>query len=235
MTKKSGAVALIVVFVAATLGAIGGSDVDATSKAAVGADPDIPAGAISGTVRLEPPPPPRRTPDRGYSSGTGVVQQLPPVVYLKGQIAGAAPSGYVANPEMTQRDTAFAPSVVALRVGGTVSFPNGDPFFHNVFSYSSAKSFDLGRYPEGESKQVTFDQPGPVEVLCEVHDFMRGAIVVTENPYHAVVADDGTFTIEGVPPGEYTLVAWHPDHREQERTVTVAEGGNARVEVELRR
>jgi hypothetical protein len=98
---------------------------------------------------------------------------------------------------MTQRDTTFVPSVVAVRAGGTVDFPNGDPFFHNVFSYSSAQRFDLGRYPQGESKSVTFDEPGIVELFCEVHEFMRGAVVVTENPFHAVVAEDGRFPTIG--------------------------------------
>jgi plastocyanin len=227
VTRKSGALTLFGVFVAATLGATTARDTDL-------AGPAPRAGTIAGTVTLEPPPPPRRTADR-YGGGASNVQRLPAVVYLKGAVAGSAPAGYVANPEITQRDTAFAPSTVALRVGGTVSFPNRDPFFHNVFSYSSANRFDLGRYPEGESKQVVFDEPGVVEVFCEVHDFMRGAIVVTENPYHAVVADDGTFAIEGVPAGEYTLVAWHADHREVERSVTVTDGGVVRLEVELRR
>lgn len=197
----------------------------------------LPTGSISGTVTLEPPPPPRRSANRypGAPQASQTVQQLPAVVYLQGRIAGAPPAGYVANPDMMQQDTAFVPSTVALQVGGEVSFPNSDPFFHNVFSYSSAKRFDLGRYPEGESKVVTFDEPGVVEVFCEVHDFMRGAIIVTENPYHAVVDEAGNFSIAGVPAGEYTLVAWHADHRMVERTVTVTDGSDTRIEVELRR
>jgi len=136
---------------------------------------------------------------------------------------------------MMQSDTAFVPAAVVVTVGNTVSFPNGDPFFHNVFSYSRARRFDLGRYPAGESKDVVFDEPGIIQVFCEVHDFMRGTIVVTENPYYAIVEDDGTFSIVGVPPGDYTLVAWQADHDEVERSVTVTEGGNAHLEVELHR
>ena len=99
----------------------------------------------------------------------------------------------------------------------------------------SAKRFDLGRYPQGESKEVVFDKPGIIEVGCEVHEFMSGIILVSENPYHAVVSEDGTFTIEGVPPGDYTLTVWHVEHRPLERSVTVTDGGTARIEVELRR
>lgn len=202
----------------------------ATTQAAA---PVYPVGTITGVVTLEPPPPPRRASRaRAYDGRSGVIQQLPAVVYLSGPVGGApAPQ----NVAMTQQDTAFAPGVVAIPVGGTVSFPNEDPFFHNVFSYSEAKRLDLGRYPQGDSKDVLFDQVGVVELFCEAHDQMRGAVIVTENPYHAVVADDGTFTISGVPAGEHTVVFWSADHRPEERTITVTNGGTSQIEVELRR
>jgi hypothetical protein len=136
---------------------------------------------------------------------------------------------------MAQRDTAFVPAVVVVRAGGSVAFPNGDPFFHNVFSYSSAQRFDLGRYPQGESKSVSFPEPGIVEVFCEVHEFMRAAVLVTENPFHALVTADGTFRITGVPAGEHTIVFWHPDREPVERRVAITDGGTTRVEVELTR
>ncbi len=193
-------------------------------------------GTISGLVTLEPPPPSRRRADRYNAAGPPrEVQLTSAVVYLEGAIAGPTPDGYDANPEMLQSDTLFVPSTLALMAGGTVSFPNGDSFFHNVFSYVGPTRFDLGRFPQGESREVTFDKPGRIEVQCEVHEHMAGIIVVTENPYHAVVADDGTFSIDGVPPGEYILIAWHPSHDEERTEVAVTVGSDTRVEVELRR
>jgi plastocyanin len=192
-------------------------------------------GTIEGRVRFEPPPP-RRTANR-YPSGPAPahpIQQLPAFAYVVGPVSGA-PAGAASRATMVQRDTAFVPSVIAVLAGGTVSFPNEDPFFHNVFSYSSAQRFDLGRYPRGESKTVTFPEPGIVEVFCEVHEFMRGAIIVTENPHHSVVAADGSFRIANLPAGEHRVAFWHPDHKAVEQRVVVPAGGTARLEVELRR
>lgn len=192
------------------------------------------AGTVEGLVTLEAPPRPRRTADRYATAPTPArtVQRLPTVVFLKGAVGGRPAARTVA---MVQQDTAFAPGTVVVPAGGSVDFPNRDPFFHNVFSYSTAQRFDLGRYPQGESKTVTFDEHGIVSVFCEVHDFMRGAIVVVENAFHAIVGEDGAFRLTGVPAGEHTLVIWHPDHRLLERAVTVTAGGTYRIEVELRR
>ena len=203
----------------------------------VAAEPPAPlgaqTGAIEGTVVLEPPPPPRRTANRypGGAAAAQRVQTVPAVVYLVGPVRGSGTSP--SRVEMVQRDTAFAPAAVFVPVGGAVAFPNADPFFHNVFSYSSTERFDLGRYPQGESKSVEFDEPGVVGVFCEVHDKMRGVIVVTENPYHAVVGEDGSYRIEDIPPGEYRVAFWSADHRPVERTVRVDAGRVTEVDVEL--
>ncbi|MDX1646275.1 MAG: carboxypeptidase regulatory-like domain-containing protein [Longimicrobiales bacterium] len=191
------------------------------------------AGSVEGTVALEPPPPPRRTADRyaGAAAAPERVQRVPAVVYVVGAVQSSEPRPSAAR--MVQQDTAFTPPAVVVPVGGTVEFPNADPFFHNVFSYSSARRFDLGRYPQGESKSVTFDEPGVVGVFCEVHDKMRGVIIVTRNPFHAVVGDDGSFRIDGLPPGEHELAFWSADHRPVQRTVVVDPGRTTRVEVEL--
>jgi plastocyanin len=110
--------------------------------------------------------------------------------------------------EIRQEGLEFRPRVVAVSVGSTIKFPNNDDVFHNVFSYSKAKRFDLGRYPKGETKSETFETRGQVDLRCEVHDHLRGYIHVFDHPYYAVAREDGTYSIPKVPPGKYTLVAW---------------------------
>ena len=168
----------------------------------------------------------------GRGSVAHVIQPIAPVAFIMGPVAGA-PAVMGSMRTMEQTDTAFVPSLLVVPVGSEVAFPNADPFFHNVFSYSSTERFDLGRYPRGESKAVLFEEPGIVAVFCEVHEFMRSAVVVVESPYHDIVDDDGRFSIEDVPPGDYTLVIWHADLGTVEQPITVTAGGTVRVSVEL--
>ena len=159
-----------------------------------------PAGRIDGKVIIKEKPA-RRVPSR-YPGGTAgsarPVQKVPAVVYLEGRIGGTAAP---VQAEMAQQDTSFVPGVLVVPVGTEVRFANRDPFFHNVFSYSTTQRFDLGRYPRGEAKTVRFAETGVVKIYCEVHESMRSAVIVTENPFHAVVGPDGSFVIEGVPAG----------------------------------
>jgi len=188
-------------------------------------------GVIEGVVEMKSTPA-RRTVDRyGGSTASRPIQPIPPVVYLKGAVGARPPTRTDAL--MAQEDTAFVPGLLVIPVGTTVRFPNRDPFFHNVFSYSSAGRFDLGRYPRGESKDVRFTQPGVVKVYCEVHEPMRAVILVVENAHWAEPGTDGRFRIPDVPAGVYTLVAWHADRGELEREVRVPPGGVARVEFEF--
>ena len=191
------------------------------------------AGTIEGRVQL-PSAAPRRTASRypGAAPASRAAQEIAAVVYIQGAIPGAAASAPT-SPTLAQQDTTFSPSVLIVPVGTTVQFPNRDPFFHNVFSYSSAERFDLGRYPRGESKSVEFDEAGVVKVYCEVHESMRAAVVVVRNPYHAVVGDDGTFRIANVPAGRHTLIVWHHDGGVREVQVEVRAGASSTVQVRI--
>ena len=169
---------------------------------------------------------------RPASAGLGVaprrpVEFRPAVVYLD-----SAPSGAFELPEpgraaMDQRDQTFVPHVLAVTVGTTVDFPNSDVTFHNVFSLSKTKAFDLGRYSRGKSKSVRFDRPGVVQVFCDIHSHMSAYILVFAHRYFAVTDQAGTFTIAGVPPGSYTLAVWHEGEVRDTRTVTIPEAGGA--------
>jgi plastocyanin len=186
------------------------------------------AGAIDVDVTL-PTRPPTRQGDR-YVSSTGEArntQDVPAVVYIAGPVAGA-PEARPSGLELAQRGEAFRPTMVVVPVGARVTFPNGDNLFHNVFSYSRPKRFDLGRYPRGEAKTVVFDKPGYVKVLCEVHKWMRAGVLVVENPYYARVEASGRVRLEDVPPGRYTVVVETFERRAQ-ASVEVSEGATARV------
>ena len=185
-------------------------------------------GRLEGTV-TRPDRRATRTTER-YQSSTGEsrdVQDVPAIVYIVGPVPGAR-SQPLARLELAQRGEAFRPELVVVPVGATVSFPNGDPLFHNVFSYSRARRFDLGRYPRGESKTVVFDKPGYVKVLCEVHKWMRAGILVVDNPFHAVVQESGRFQIDDVPAGRYR-VAVETFERRAQAEVQIPEGGTATV------
>lgn len=192
---------------------------------------DAQTGTIEGRVQL-PSAAPRRTASRypGAAPSTRTAQELPAVAYIQGTVAGHAATR-PASPTLAQSDTMFAPNLLVVPVGTTVQFPNRDPFFHNVFSYSSTQRFDLGRYPRGESKDVTFDEPGVVKVYCEVHESMRAAVFVVQNPFNAVVNRDGTFRISNVPAGRYTVVVWHHDGGVREAQVEVRAGATAPVQL----
>lgn len=118
------------------------------------------------------------------------------------------------KPLMNQKNKAFVPDLLVVQTGTTVGFPNLDPLYHNVFSYSKAKRFDLGRYKQGTSKEVTFPEEGVVEVFCEIHENMHAYIVVVNTPYFAIADKNGAFSIR-VPPGKYSIRAWSPN-RESE-------------------
>jgi plastocyanin len=140
------------------------------------------------------------------------------VVYLEGQL----PSEPV-TAKMEQKDRRFVPDTLVVPAGSTVSFPNLDPIFHNVFSLSKPKSFDLGNYPKDHARNITFSKPGIVFVYCHLHPNMAAAIVVTPNQWSARADGAGRFVLKGVPPGSYTAVAWHRAAGFFRQTIHVAE------------
>lgn len=152
------------------------------------------------------------------------------VVYLQGVKGGAVTPR---QHEMRQQDEVFVPRVLPIARGSTVAFPNGDPYFHNVFSLSRAASFDLGRYPPGQSRVRTFNTPGLVKVFCHLHSHMSGSILVFDHSWFTTPGDDGTFVIDDVPPGHRTVTAWHERIGEARTSVTVPPGGEVAVEFVL--
>ena len=154
-------------------------------------------------------------------------------VVLYVQDAPATDADPAARASMTQDDERFVPHVLPIVRGTTVDFPNADDVFHNVFSLSSARTFDLGRYPKGSAKSVTFEQSGIVQVFCHIHSDMSAVVLVLDNPYFAQPALTGRYAIENVPPGEYTVVGWHERIKPVRRTVKVVAGETARLDFDI--
>lgn len=153
------------------------------------------------------------------------------VVYLEG-VPGVPPTTPRLK-QMRQKDLSFAPGFMVVTKGSTVEFPNDDKVFHNVFSVSKAAKFDLGLYKSGESKSVTFKQPGTIDVYCNIHPQMAAKIKVVDNGFFAITLADGSFKIKSVPPGTYPIVAWLPNASEARGEVTVTAGGSASVNLSL--
>ncbi|MBI1895121.1 MAG: hypothetical protein HYZ57_12215 [Acidobacteria bacterium] len=126
---------------------------------------------------------------------------------------------------MDQQNLRFVPHVLPILVGTTVDFLNSDPLLHNVFSISRAKRFNLGLYPRGQAPSVTFDQPGVIAVLCNVHPEMAAYIVVLRTPFFALTSEDGSFSIHNVPAGEYILRCWLENGSTKQQRISVRAGG----------
>jgi plastocyanin len=202
-------------------------------------------GRIAGTVEISTALSTRRPRFRIYSDpGIGSVPPSEPspreaaaaelhnvVLYLEGDSARlAVPAGSAESPRrasMAQRLEHFVPHVLPVVQGSTVEFPNEDDVYHNVFSLSAAagpKGFDLGRYPKGSSRSITFSRPGTVQVFCHIHSDMSGTVLVLSNPFFASPDDNHHFVIDDVPEGDYTLVAWHERIKPITRRVHVTAG-----------
>jgi plastocyanin len=162
----------------------------------------------------------------------GVIATDPPVavVYLEGPFPKSA------NPpkaQMAQKDLAFVTPLLPVQVGTTVEFPNLDDTYHNIFSYSKPKRFDLGRYlpTERPIPSEVFDQPGLVAIHCDIHEHMHGIILVLETPYFVRSNPEGKFRLTGLPAGHYTLKAWVSSKTTLERPVELAKGSTLHVDL----
>jgi plastocyanin len=168
----------------------------------------------------------------GRVSRKGPISDLSDFVISVEDIKGVFPAPRKAA-VMDQRGLRFIPHVLVIEAGWTVEFPNSDPVSHNIFTISEAKRFNLGLYGRGTMRQIKFDRPGVVGLLCNVHLEMAAYIVVVKNPYFAQTGADGAYRIDGVPAGQHSVRCWHERFPAQERTVRVPETGKVRLDFSI--
>src|SRR5205807_1952519 len=188
-------------------------------------------GTIRGRVELRRPTSPvERRPgvaELGSPAPRDVPNLLRSVVYLESAPRGAFETEEGGHAVMDQRNETFVPHVLAITTGTTVDFPNSDRFYHNVFSLSKTRTFDLGRYAAGNSRQVRFDRAGIVRVFCDIHSHMNAFILVFSHPFFGMTDSEGRYRIDNVPPGTWGVVAWNEGAASETRPVAVPDGGVA--------
>ncbi len=187
------------------------------------------AGVVEGLVALPaadaPVPKPRYPLAASYEVGA----PDPPAAVVWIDAPGAVPPAD--DVEMAQHRYQFVPGLLPVVRGTRVAFPNRDDEYHSVFSYSRAKRFDLGRYQRDETPAtIVFDQPGVVRLFCEIHDHMRGTILVLDTPLFTKTDAAGRYRLGGVPPGRHAVYAWVAEHDVRTATVEVTDGAPARAD-----
>jgi plastocyanin len=150
------------------------------------------------------------------------------VVYIDGVTAPKPAQPQIKT--ITQKGVTFIPRVMPVMAGTIIEWPNQDEIFHNVFSISEAKQFDLDLYKSPEIKRVPFDKPGRVDVFCSIHTTMSCVILVLENPWFTVSDARGHYSITNVPPGTYHLKAWHERLPTVTKDVVVTADGEVKVD-----
>ena len=155
------------------------------------------------------------------------------VVYLEGGELESVGQRSSSHRVIDQREAAFSPHVLAIQKGTVVDFVNHDKTYHNVFSLSPAKKFNIGRRPAGEKVPVQFDKSGIVQVFCDIHSQMTAYVVVLDNPFFVHPDDDGVFRIDNVPPGTYTLKVWHERLSAPEQKIVIGAGAAAKAAIVL--
>jgi plastocyanin len=190
---------------------------------------EAPVGAIRGRVEVRlSSATDKARPDvaaLGMPDHRGAPDRRTAVVYLESAPRGAFEVPPPGRAVLDQRDETFVPHVLAVSVGTTVEFPNSDRVFHNVFSLSKARRFDLGRYPRGASRSVRFDRPGMVRVFCEIHSHMSAFVLVFAHRFFDTTDEQGFYRIDGVPAGTYTLAVWNEGEVRSTHQVRVPAGG----------
>jgi len=206
----------------------------------------VSAGTIAGNVRAE-----GKTLPNGGDPANGAyasrkykfVEQMDYpamhdfVVYVEGSFgtnSAATNVTEVTTMRVAQQGAIFSPHVLPVMVGTKVEWPNNDDIYHNVFSMSDAKQFDLGLYKGNPpDKFVVFDKPGRVDIFCSIHTSMNCIVLVLENPYFASTDEKGNYKIQNVPPGKYKLKAWHERLPADEREITVPANGEVKTDFVL--
>jgi plastocyanin len=193
-------------------------------------------GRVIGRVRLATKVPGRALASTAYPRRT-VGDHAPPalpdirnvVVYIQDAVhRGALPPR---RAELRQEHETFIPHTVAITRGSSVDFPNGDPFFHNVFSLSRPANFNLGRYSRGQNRAREFTKAGTIKVYCDIHSHMSATILVFDHPYFTIPELDGSFELPAVPVGQYTIVGWHERVGERTDRIRVEAGKAASIEL----
>jgi plastocyanin len=196
-------------------------------------------GAIAGRVELRRVASPAERRPTVAELGTpaaalDISDRLKSVVYLDSAPRGAFEQVETPRAVMDQRGERFVPHVLAITTGTIVDFPNSDRIYHNVFSLSKTRQFDLGRYAVGHSKPVRFDRAGVVRVFCDIHSHMNAFILVFSHPFYSVTDNDGRYRIDNIPPGTYNLIAWNEGVSSEARPVIVPDGGVGELDFTLR-
>ena len=150
-----------------------------------------------------------------------------PEARQQAQAQNSAPRSYT----MVQQGKMFAPHMLVIPVGSIVSFPNKDPYFHNVFSLFNGRRFDLGLYQSGQTRSVAFNRLGVSYIFCNIHPEMSAVILTIDTPFYASPDEHGDIHLSGVPEGSYTMHIWSEDTSPEAlqlltRTVTVSAGEN---------
>lgn len=195
-------------------------------------DVSVPVATIDGRITL-PKTAQQTVIQQRYEVITtnGVVSINPPtaVVYLEGNFPKPTE---LPKAQVTQKDYTFIPAVLPIQVGTRVEFPNEDKAFHNIFSYSPAKRFDLGRYRSDERPipSEVFDKPGLVTLRCEIHEHMRAIILVLDTPHFVLTDAEGMFKLTGLPAGHYKLKVWLNSKTTLEKDVDLSPGSVVRID-----